>query len=212
MSQSSKDIEHDFDDRSHDFFKLDYEKSLEIIKQLHEQKITYQKFYVSLAASIVTLSILIFRLTPSGQVKGIYTDNLVGLLFILSGVIGYIAIKNLVSIRCNEIFFNNLIIGIRRIHIRELKLTNYANLKFVCANDRRSADYISILGCGIINLFMLIIGMLLVFPNGNPIQLAVVIGLVAIVYGVLHAFSIEKVLSHGIQPEIDPGSCANSNG
>ena len=209
MCQVPEDIEHELHNRSHEFFKLDYEQSLEIIRQLHDQKLNYQKFYVSLAASIVTLSILIFRFTPTGTLKGISTDNLVGVLFILSGIIGYIVIRNLTSIRCNEVFFNNLVIDLRRIYIKGLNISNYANLKFAISGDRRSADYISILGCSVINFFMLQIGLLLVFTNVNAIQLSFSVGAISVIYILLHILTVEKVLSGGVRPETDPSSCAN---
>lgn len=210
MDQGPKGDGHELHARSHDFFKLDYEKSLEIIKQLHEQKLNYQKFYVSLAASIVALSILILRLTPSSVIKGLPTDNLVGIIFVLSGIIGYIVIRNLTSIRCNEVFFNNLIIELRRIYIKGLGLQNYANLRFAVANDRRSADYISIIGCSLINLFMLLIGVFLIFANENPIQLGFSVGAISAVYVGLHIYTIEKSLSGGVHPETDPSSNVGS--
>ncbi len=210
MCEVPEDIENELHNRSHEFFKLDYEQSLEIIRQLHDQKLSYQKFYVSLAVSIVTLSILIFRFTPTGTAKGISTDNLVGVLFVLSGMIGYIVIRNLTSIRCNEVFFNNLVIDLRRIYIKGLNIGNYANLKFAISDDRGSADYISILGCSAINFFMLLIGLLLIFSNGNPIQLSFSVGVVSFMYLLLHIFTIEKALSSGVRPETDPSSCANN--
>lgn len=209
MCKVPENIEHELHNRSHEFFKLDYEQALEIIRQLHDQKLSYQKFYVSLAASIVTLSILIFRFPPAGTLKGLSTDNLAGALFILSGIIGYIVIRNLTSIRCNEVFFNNLIIDLRRIYIKGLNISNYANLKFATSADRHSADYISILGCSVINFLMLQIGLLLVFTNGNAIKLSFSVGGIFILYVLFHILTVEKALTGGIDPETDPNSRAN---
>ncbi len=180
---------------------LDYREGLQIVKQCHEQKQVYQKFYIGLISAIVVVTIFIQKITYTPKnneiISLLLVDKITAIGFLIATVIGFIIIKNLTQIRINAVFYNNAITDIRRLYINILELKKYPDVKFAIPNDRKSADYITVLLCSLVNLIMLNAGILSLI--GDNLGIVVLnMGIVSIVYVFFHYIGIEKTLSKGI--------------
>lgn len=182
-----------------ELFKLDYEKSIDVSLRLEQTKLTYQRFYIALVSTIGTISVGFLKLKvfeTNGSIATI--EVLIGLLLVFSTVLGYTIIRNLVSIRRQCCYFNNTIIFLRSQLIETLGLsTQYPMLKRVPANHQHSADYITIVLCSAVNLFMLCCGfaLLLNLTALTPLALAFCFVTICITYFLVHVFTIEKILN-----------------
>lgn len=182
-----------------DLYSLDYEKSIDISLKLEQNKLTYQRFYISLVSIIGTISIgfLKLKVFDTGNSR-ITIESLIGLLLIFSTILGYTIIRNLVSIRRQCCYFNNAIIYLRELLIEKLDLhEKYPVLKKVPANHQHSADYITILLCSFVNLSMLCCGLALVLNLFSllPIAMGLILAVFALGYFLIHVYTIEKILN-----------------
>jgi hypothetical protein len=184
------------------FFKLEYEKSLDVALKLEQTKLTYQRFYIQVVSLIGAISIAFLKLKIFDNSNPVVTiEGLIGLLLIFSSVLGYAIIRNLVSIRRQCVFFNNTIIFLRREVIRRLEVKiNTPTLIPVAANDRKSADYITIILYSFVNLFMLSCGFALLLKDVaiTPYVDAILFTCISIIYLILHYFTIERSLQIGL--------------
>lgn len=181
-----------------EFYKLDYEKGFETAIRLEETKLTYQRYYISLVTAIGTISVYFLTSEILKNQEYFTVERLIGLLLVFSTILGYILVRNLVSIRRQAVWFNNVIILIRRKIIENLELTDeFRQLKEVPENHKHSADYITINLCSLLNLIMLVCGFSLLFDISsiNPIAISFILLLVVLLYIIIHWFTIEKILT-----------------
>jgi hypothetical protein len=198
----------EFDDREarrFEFIKLDYERGLEVIHQLHAHRLAYQKFYIALVGSVITASVLILRFVPQdsdrlfGAIGEVITvQNLIGSLFLGAAIVGYIVVRNLAGVRVQEVFINNLILRLRQDYIGHLGLgRDYPNLQSTKPVDWRSGDYLTIWTCFIANVFLLNLAVLSWVGDGTSGGLVTASLLVSIFYFFVHLASVEAVLRRG---------------
>lgn len=169
-----------------EFFKTEYEKSLEIVFELHQSRLAYQKFYVSIVGSIIALAVIFSRIFPEKPADtGIFNyQYLLAILFLSSSVVGYIVVKNLVSIRKNEVFWTNFAIDLRDNMIVELCIGgNYPVLGKARSTDPSSSDFQTIVACSILNIFTVIAGSILIVPPNTTL---ITIFPVAIIFIFIH--------------------------
>ncbi|WJJ96530.1 hypothetical protein [Algibacter luteus] len=181
-----------------EFYKMDYEKGIETALKLEQTKLTYQRYFISLVTAIGTISVAFLKSEFLKEESSLTIESLIGLLLVFSTILGYILIRNLVSIRRQAVFFNNAIIYLRNKLIAEFKLANeFPQMKEVPENHKHSADYITILLCSFMNLVMLVSGTILLFGlNGiASIPLALTMVGVVLFYVLVHIYTIEKILT-----------------
>ncbi len=188
--------------------KLDYEQGTLSIRQCHEQKLAYQKFYISIVSAILIIIIYVDRSLLKGEesIAGnvINGDYLIGTSFIFAALIGAIVVKNLAHIRINVVFYNNAVVNIRQFFISNLKLNNYPAIKPSSSSDRKSADYITIVLCSFINLILFGLGVFAISKEfeSNIIQIIFYI-MALVIYIAFHIYGIEKILNEGIDPKLN---------
>ncbi len=184
-----------------DLYKLDYEKGVENALKLESTKLAYQKFFITMVTAIGSISIALLKLNffeKNNSSSFLTIESLIGTLLILSSVIGYIIIRNLVSVRRQAVWFNNAIIILRSELLKKYGLTNQLpELKAVPKNSKDSADYITIILCSFINLTLLISGVILLIEMLTPLSIlatAFPITITAILYFSIHYHTVEKLL------------------
>ncbi|WP_417551523.1 hypothetical protein [Marinomonas fungiae] len=191
-----------------EFLKLDYEQGMLSVKQCHDQKLAYQKFYIAIVSAIFIVSVYVHRLmstdgsseamdTLSDSVSNI--DSIVGAAFIFAGTIGYIVVKNLSHIRINAVFYSNAVVDIRKLFIKNLELKNYPDVEFANAGDRKSADYITIILCSFINMGLLNSGVAILLNGSSVKQMALNITMMSIFYLFFHYVGVERTLNSGMK-------------
>ncbi len=186
------------------FLKLDYDKLLQLIVNLHKHKVDYQKFYIAIVTVIGTVSIALinFYSQEGIEIKGasFKIENLIGLLLIISSTIGYAIIKNLVSIRKSEVYFNNSLIKMRGLLIKEFKLGDeFPQLDETSASERKSADYVTIITSSFINMLFWVFGICLLFSSIELFGLVFIICISSLFYIIIHLITVEKVLQKGLR-------------
>jgi hypothetical protein len=180
-----------------EFYKLDYAKGFETALKLEQTKLTYQRYFISLVTAIGTISVAFLTSDFLNKQDYLTVEMLIGLLLIFSTVLGYILVRNLVSLRRQAIWFNNAIIYLRGKLINEFGLADeFPQMKQVPENHKHSADYITILLCSFINLVMLVSGTVLLFnlSEMGKIAMTLIIIFVVFVYIFIHFITIEKIL------------------
>jgi hypothetical protein len=192
------------DDNALNFLKLDYERLLHLIGDLHKHKIDYQKFYIALVTVIGTVSIALVNYYSQKEIEikgaNFKIENLIGLLLIISSAIGYTIIKNLVSIRKSEVYFNNSLIYLRNILIKEFNLSKeYPQLDEANTSDRKSADYITIVISSLVNMLFWIFGIGLLFSTIDKFGFTFIICLSTVGYIIVHLTTIERELHKGLR-------------
>ena len=188
------------------FLRLDYDKGLQLLIALQSHKLSYQRFFITIVAVVSTVSIALVNFASSQGRDGIDAlgfsfsiQELIGVLLILSALVGYFITKNLVSIRISEVFFNNAIAFVREELVEECGLgEGYPNVRPVKALRRESSDYISIAVFSIINLVLLLCGSALLAPHLDGMAGFVVVGILVLVVVVVHILTIEKPLGDDI--------------
>ena len=188
------------------FLRLEYAKALDIVHRLHDVRMIYQKFYIALVASVITLSVVILQFPPepSTETSKILTDllnvhNLLGIFFLLSGSIGVVVVRNLASIRCNEVFYNNTVIYVRKLLLNSTDMGgSYPELNYAQAMDRRSADYQTICVCSGINFVLFFVGILFVFMELKGLQVAIVVVGTLMFYSAVHFILVERPMKKPI--------------
>ena len=178
-----------------EFFKTEYEKSLEIVFELHQSRLAYQKFYVSIVGSIIALAVIFSRLFPEKPADGnIFNyQYLLAILFLSSSVVGYVVVKNLISIRKNEVFWTNFAIRLRDNMITELGISDgYPMLGKARAIDADSSDFQTIVACSILNIFTVIAGTIIIVPNNTTL---ITIFPTAIIFIFIHYKAISSLSS-----------------
>jgi len=181
-----------------EFYKMDYSKGIDTALKLEQTKLTYQRYFISLVTAIGTISVAFLKSEFLKEKSSLTIESLIGLLLIFSTILGYILIRNLVSIRRQAVWFNNAIIYLRSILIEKFELTKeFPQMKEVPENHKHSADYITILLCSFMNLVMLSSGTILLFGlnDVDSIPLAMVMVVVILFYVLIHYFTIEKILT-----------------
>ena len=180
-----------------EYCKMEYDKALDTSLKLEQAKLAYQRYFISLVVAVGTISITFLKSEFFKDNHNYTIENLIGLFLMFSTILGYIILRNLVSIRRQSIWFNNAIIYIRGRIINNLELSEeFPKLKEVSANDKHSADYITILLCSLINLIMWVSSFILLIGTDKigAIPLALSITVVVLIYVFLHYFTIEKML------------------
>jgi len=181
-----------------EFYKMDYGKGIDTALKLEQTKLTYQRYFISLVTAIGTISVAFLKSEFLKEKSSLTIESLIGLLLIFSTILGYILIRNLVSIRRQAVWFNNAIIYLRSRLIAEFELTSeFPQMKEVPENHKHSADYITILLCSFMNLIMLASGTILLFGLNEVASIPLAIAMVAVIlfYVLVHYFTIEKILT-----------------
>lgn len=190
---------------TYDFFKIEYEKCLEIIHKLHEMRLSYQKFYVSIAGAIITIAVLVSRFVANDakiqNVNGssgfevlshsVSYEILLGFIFVISAIVGYFVVRNLISIRRNEVYWTNFAISLRRYIILSVKLPDsYPSLASSDPIDFYSADFQTIVACSFINLFIVLIGSALFMSGAETLHAILFVVPICVVFMYFHISSI----------------------
>ena len=191
-------------EKDFEFLKLDYEQGTLSMRQCHDQKLAYQRFYIAMVSAILAIIIYFDRLFLTEEKIKIAGENiinqnsLIGLSFIFAAITGAIVVKNLVQIRVNTVFFNNSVINIRKLFINTLNLSSYPDIDLSDSADRKSSVYIAILLFNIINLFLFVFGVFIIlkaFKISHTIEVILAAFIFCIVF---HIYCIEKALNAGI--------------
>jgi len=185
-------------DKVIEFYKLDYAKGFETALKLEQTKLTYQRYFISLVTAIGTISVAFLTSDFLNNQDYFTVEMLIGLLLIFSTILGYILVRNLVSLRRQAVWFNNAIIYLRGKLINEFGLVEeFPQMKEVPENHKHSADYITIFLCSFINLVMLVSGTVLLFnlTEMESLPLSIIIVGVVLAYIFIHYFTIEKILT-----------------
>lgn len=189
----------------HDLYKLDYEKSLEILGNLHEERLSYQKFYIGLLGGCLSISVLFarFSMGPSSAIavhgKNLSVEMLLGILFCFSAIVGLMIVRHLVSVRILEVYFGNTIIFLRSRLIAELAIpAGYPVLRGISCTSRLSADYFGIAVASVLNFCFLILGAMLLFGDQTGAHASWFIStLLGGGYLAVHITCIERPLATG---------------
>lgn len=191
----------------HEFFCIDYDKSMQMIKQLSTCKLSYQRMFIIMYAAVATIVLAVLRLPGKSIAEQVINDiglnQIFGSIFVGTSVLGYLIVKNLASARVSIMFFVSSIRKIRKIYTECLELPkDYPRLMKVPVRSSKSADYQMIIVLSCFNAAYLIIGIALFLYNPDNIQLAFIlascfIGLIAYVF--LHVYQIEVFMEKGGQ-------------
>jgi len=209
MCSANEDTSKEIRDNGFEFLKLDYEQGMLSVKQCHDQKLAYQKFYIAIVSAIIIISLYVQRIIAkesdvieSGSSQIIQTndiDSVIGIAFIFAGIIGFIVVKNLAHIRINAVFYSNAVVDLRKLFIKALSLENYPDVEFANANDRRSADYITIILCSLLNLCFLDFGLMVLFGSLDKSQTIFNLIFMSLFYILFHFVGVERILSRGMR-------------
>lgn len=194
------------DDVRFEFLKLDYEKGLQLLGDLQNHKIEYQKFFIAVVGVVGTVSVALFNFVSASKRYSVTRSGLtvsvqemIGLLLVVASFVAYFIVKNLSSIRVNEVFFNNAIQHVRQHCIQRFSLgENYPNIERIEPLRRTSADYVTILVCAVINLIMLLCGFALLFPNLDGLGGVILLALTALVYLGVYLATIEREMARPV--------------
>jgi hypothetical protein len=188
-----------------EFFKIEYEKCLELIHKLHEMRFSYQKFYVSISGTIIAVAVVVSRFivkdgSPDGAqpkttlavlAKSISNEALLGFIFIVSAIVGYFVVRNLISIRRNEVYWTNFAIALRKHISDDLRVpTTYPTLGKARAVDFHSADFQTIIACTIINFVISILGGALLMDGASALHSLAAVAPIGVIFLYLHISSI----------------------
>ena len=176
---------------ANDFMSLDFENAVKLISELHKHKLSYESFYLTVVASIGSISIALFNIGIRTNTK-LDMSSIAELFLILSGTIGLVVIRRLASIRKNEVYLLNLAYTVRKTYIKRFKFKDYPQFTEVYAYDRSSTDYTTIICFSIINCIMYFAALYFLLTKFVPwfILLPFVIAL----YFVAHYHFIESYL------------------
>lgn len=193
-----------------DFIKLEYEKTIAIIERHNDQKLAYQKAYITLISIIGSVAIALLRfpsaaenLTAS-QNSVLSLSSLVGLLLILTGILGFALIRNLASLRHGAVHWTHKMYLVRNLIIKELEMHDYPTFSLPKADNRKSTDYISLVTCSVVNALVLVCGVSSLFFQSSVIPNVVLIVGILIGYLIVHIYFVERLLSRPI--DADPSS------
>lgn len=187
----------------HDFLKHEYETLLDMIADLEDKKLQYQKFFATLVATTATVSVAFLKFaSPSAipspnPVNGAAADYLIGTLLVVSSLIGFGIVRNLASIRRFETFYAATAIGIRGLFIKAFKLEKeFGNFSVSSATDRNSSDYITIVLAAFIDLCLCISGVVLMLRGQAVPVILVALGGTTVIYLLVYYVLIENYLRH----------------
>ena len=191
------------DDVRFEFLKLDYEQGLQLLGDLQDHKIEYQKFFIAVVGVVGTVSVAMFnfvsaslRYTVTRSGLTVSAQEMIGLLLIVASFVAYFIVKNLSSIRVNEVFFNNAIQHVRQHCIRQFALgEDYPNIEKIEPLRRTSADYVTIIVCATINLIMLLCGFALLFPRLDGLGGVILLVLITLGYVLLYILTVEREMA-----------------
>lgn len=219
MCTSSDKTKLQIEENGFEFLKLDYEQGMLAVKQCHDQKLSYQKFYIAIVSAIVIVSVFIQRIMNIGGSATneagadtsfidqiVQVDGLIGITFVFAGVIGYTVVKNLAHIRINAVFYSNAVVDIRHMIIKVLELKEYPDLQFSRSNDRKSADYVTIMLCSLTNLVLINVGVILIMGDEALRQVLFDISVTSVLYVFFHFVGVERTLARGIKTQWNAGS------
>jgi hypothetical protein len=206
----------------HDFFEIEYDKALEIVHKLHDMRLAYQKFYVSMAGSIIAIAILAAHFPPGKQhgaeesttsvatiAKLMPVEMMIGFLFLICSIVGYVVVRNLVSIRRNEVYWTNFAISLRNHMMEHLDLpVTYPKLGEMRGIDWNSADFQTILACSVINVFIALIGSGFFLDGAKPQHITLALVPVAAIYFYLHIQSI-RIMGSPVERNAESNQMAN---
>jgi hypothetical protein len=192
---------------AHEFLKMEYDKAVLMIEKLSSYKLSYQRIFIAMFASIGAITLAFLKIPTSSSAGEIIAfiglEHLLGLLLISTSAMGYVIVKNLASTRISEIFFCRSIKAIRALYKSQLGLPeNYPDLRDVKVNEATSADYHTIIACSIFNALYFVCGVALLFYDnlsGRPIPFATVCFSAGFIYFLVHLFQIQKYMVKGDQ-------------